>query len=118
MDLELKGKCALITGGSRGIGKAIARVLAREGADVALLPRDAVALAAAAAHRAPSTAGSLSDLGSVGCNVAAAVHFSPRSCPIAMAMGLRTRQRLSSLGPNFASTPQARQAPRARAARS
>ena len=29
-------------------------------------------------------------------------------------MGLRTRQNLSSLGPNFASTPQARQAPKAR----
>ena len=48
MDLELKGKRALVSGGSRGIGKAIARVLAREGADVALLARDATALAAAA----------------------------------------------------------------------
>jgi NAD(P)-dependent dehydrogenase (short-subunit alcohol dehydrogenase family) len=48
MDLELKGKRALVSGGSRGIGKAIARVLAREGADVALLARDVTALAAAA----------------------------------------------------------------------
>ena len=38
MDLELKSKRALVTGGSRGIGKAIERVLAR----------DATALAAAA----------------------------------------------------------------------
>ena len=56
---------------------------------------------------------SLSDLGIVGCNLAAAVHFSPAFCPIATAMGLQTRQKLSSLGPNFASTPQARQAPSA-----
>src|SRR5262245_58281490 len=54
----------------------------------------------------------LSDLGSVGCKLAAAVHFLPASCPIAQAMGLRIRQNLSSLGPIFASTPQVRQPPR------
>ena len=52
MDLELKGKRALVTGGSRGIGKAVARVLAQEGADVALLARDPATLAAAAAELA------------------------------------------------------------------
>jgi len=41
MDLDLKGKRALVTGGSRGIGLAVGRALAREGADVALVGRDA-----------------------------------------------------------------------------
>ena len=52
MDLQLQGKRALVTGGSRGIGKAIARVLALEGCDVALLARGAPALAATAAELA------------------------------------------------------------------
>jgi NAD(P)-dependent dehydrogenase (short-subunit alcohol dehydrogenase family) len=47
MDLELGGKRAVVTGGSRGIGLAVARVLAAEGCDVALLARDAATLAAA-----------------------------------------------------------------------
>ncbi len=36
MDLQLQGKKAIVTGGSRGMGKAIARQLAREGCDVAI----------------------------------------------------------------------------------
>ena len=48
MDLRLEGKKALVTGGSEGIGKAIALGLAREGVDVAICARRPDALAAAA----------------------------------------------------------------------
>jgi 3-oxoacyl-[acyl-carrier protein] reductase len=48
MDLSLRGKRALITGGSKGIGFAIAEALTAEGASVGLVARDATGLAAAA----------------------------------------------------------------------
>jgi len=53
MDLGLHGRRALITGGSRGIGFAVAEALAAEGAAVGLLARDAAGLAAAAERLGP-----------------------------------------------------------------
>jgi NAD(P)-dependent dehydrogenase (short-subunit alcohol dehydrogenase family) len=50
VDLQLEGKLAIITGGSRGIGKAVARNLAEEGADVALVARTLGPLEEAAAE--------------------------------------------------------------------
>ncbi|MEO5839311.1 MAG: SDR family oxidoreductase [Acidimicrobiales bacterium] len=55
MDLQLNGKRALVTGGSRGIGKAVARALADEGCDVAIAARDRTRLDEAAAELRAAT---------------------------------------------------------------
>jgi 3-oxoacyl-[acyl-carrier protein] reductase len=47
MDLGLSGKRAIVTGATRGIGRAIADTFADEGADVAICARDADEVAAA-----------------------------------------------------------------------
>ena len=52
MDLRLRGKQAIVTGASRGIGRACAIELAREGADLCLVARDEALLAAVAAEAA------------------------------------------------------------------
>jgi NAD(P)-dependent dehydrogenase (short-subunit alcohol dehydrogenase family) len=55
MDLGLRDKRAIVTGGSRGIGKAIARELAREGVDVAIVARTRETLEATAQELAEET---------------------------------------------------------------
>jgi 3-oxoacyl-[acyl-carrier protein] reductase len=57
MDLQLRGKAAIVGGASQGIGFAIARLLAAEGADVAMVARKAEPLTQAVAQVAAQNGG-------------------------------------------------------------
>ena len=52
MELDLQGKKAMITGGSRGLGRRIAEALAREGCAIAICARDEGQLNAAVSELA------------------------------------------------------------------
>jgi len=80
MDLQLAGKRAIVTGASRGIGRAIALALAEEGVDVAIVARSldplkatAAALSAATGRRVAAIAGDTGDDQSAKAFVLAAV---------------------------------------------
>jgi NAD(P)-dependent dehydrogenase (short-subunit alcohol dehydrogenase family) len=55
MDLKLAGKKAIVTGGSKGIGRETTRILAEEGCDVAITARDQGRLEKVAAEIAETT---------------------------------------------------------------
>ena len=55
MDLQIEGRKALVTGASKGIGKAAARQLALEGCDVAICARSEGPLKEAAAEISAET---------------------------------------------------------------
>ncbi len=59
MDLQLTGKRAIVTGGSKGIGKAVARTLSAEGCSVAIAARTADALEDTANQISAETGGSV-----------------------------------------------------------
>jgi len=62
MDLELSGRRALVTGGSRGIGRAIAKALLDEGVRVVIAARDQDAVGRAAIDLAEASGGEVHGL--------------------------------------------------------
>lgn len=63
MDLGLSGRRAIVTGGTKGIGLAIARTLVAEGASVAICARSAAGVESSVAELGPQVWGEAVDVG-------------------------------------------------------
>ncbi|WP_343583976.1 SDR family oxidoreductase [Herbaspirillum sp.] len=72
MDLGLKGKTALVCASSKGLGRACALSLAREGVSVTMLARGKEALEAAAAEIRAEVAGNGATITTVACDITTA----------------------------------------------
>src|SRR5690349_25161201 len=62
LDRELGGKVAFVTGASKGIGRAVAEQLAREGADVVITARTAEPLETAAKQLTAATGATIAPM--------------------------------------------------------
>ena len=116
MDLELQGKVAIVSGGSKGIGRAIATMLASEGARVMIAARsqgpldEAVeALREVAPGRVAAIAADMTDPAGVADVVAATrATFGPVSIAVSNVIGHVIDSKKEGDGPgagNFASMP-------------
>ena len=84
MDVRLGGRVALITGGSKGIGLAIATRIAASGADVALLARRPDVLEEARRHVQSGASGKVH---AVACDVADAQQVAAAFAEVVSALG-------------------------------
>ncbi|HEX3961997.1 MAG TPA: SDR family oxidoreductase [Trebonia sp.] len=96
MDLGMRGKRALITGGSKGIGLAIARSLVSEGASVGLVARDAGTLTTAAGELA--VAGAAAATGTAAGNASPTVATFAADVTDTAALGTAVEQVAAALG--------------------
>jgi 3-oxoacyl-[acyl-carrier protein] reductase len=69
MDLGLAGRRAIVTGGSKGLGKAISAELMAEGASVVICSRNAVELAATAEELTKNAAAGAGAVHAIACDV-------------------------------------------------
>ena len=84
MDLQLKGKVVLVTGGAKGIGEAIVRTLVSEGAMPVIVDRDAEA-ATRLQHELPATQFVITELAN------------PENCQSAVEKTINLKGRLDAL---------------------